>query len=82
MNNLAKILQAAMRSPRGTLVLISIMLYLLSIILGMCGCVTPGPGVTPRSPDAGDGPGDGPDTMQKFDEIGHPNFGGVTPRSP
>jgi len=71
--NIEKLLQAAMRSPLGTLILICIFLYLLTVILGMCGCVAPrcvGPHAQKSTPHA-----DGPDTTQKFDEHGHPNFG-------
>jgi len=64
--NLEKLITAAMRSPLGTLILICIFLYLLTIILGLCGCTTP---------RCGDPHADGPDTTQKFDEHGHPNFG-------
>lgn len=40
--NLEKIINTAMRSPLGTLVLIVILIYLLTVLIGMCqGCAAP-----------------------------------------
>jgi len=75
--NLEKLINAAMRSPLGTLVLVVIALYLLTVILGMCGCSTPrcvGPRAQ-KSTQSVEPHADGPDTTQKFDRHGYPNFG-------
>jgi len=63
-----RIILAAMKSPIGSLVLMAVLLYLLTILLGLCGCQTP------RFQGFH---ADGPDTSQKFDAQEGVNFGPV-----
>jgi len=39
--NLERIILAAVRSPIGSLIIMAVILYLLTILLGLCGCVSP-----------------------------------------